>query len=405
MGKTLKLVRYASIEGRGWRRGAAVFSKNGRLKPDVMLLGGAEVHCPKGRFQMRQYRGKNPVYTELGTDPTEVLSRFRVEEAKVSARAAAIAAGLEVVSEDRSRKTLRQFATKFLQMHRDLPHRSDDSVAVYTMVTRSFIEQCRTAFPEQVGKEDVIRWHSWMRNEKKYSDRTAANRYMALRGFLRYCGVDPGKIIPKGVHRLLETYTEKAVNTYEPEVVQKLIDAASSEHRALLWEFAYKTGLRDSELKMVTRYDLHGLDTPEPMLHVKERDEYGSIKDAAERKIELEVTLAVKLRRWLKDNPRKVLLFGTANDKPDTKMLLALKATARRAGLNCGHCSGCLNKQNECHEFTLHRFRRSYTTRMLRATGGDLRTVMERTGHVDLASVMRYLEPEARIREAVAAAF
>lgn len=405
MGKTLKLVRYALIEGKGWRRGAAVFTKNGRLKPDVMLLGGVEVHCPKGHFQIRQYRGKNPFYTELGTDPIEVLSRFRAEEAKVTARAAALAAGLEVVSPDDRRTTLRQYATKFLAMHRDLPHRSDDSVAVYATVTSSFIEQCRTVFPEQVTKEDVIRWHGWMRNQKKYSDRTAANRYMALRGFLRYCGVDPGKIIPKGVHRLLETYTEKAVNTYEPEVVQQLIEAACSEHRALLWDFAYKTGLRDSELKVVTRYDLHGLDTPEPMLHVKERNEYGNIKDAEERRIELHPSLVPKLRKWLEDNPSKVLLFGTRNDQPDTKMLLALKATARRAGLNCRHCSGCKSKRNECSEFTLHRFRRTYTTRMLRATGGDLRSVMERTGHSDLASVMRYLEPDARIREAVASAF
>ena len=77
----------------------------------------------------------------------------------------------------------------------------------------------------------------------------------------------------------------------------------------------------------------------------------------------------------------------------------------RADGLNCGHCKGCLGKNNECREFTLHRFRRTYTTRMLRASGGDLRSVMERTGHSDLASVMRCLEPQAEFRAAVAQAF
>jgi len=405
MNQTVTLVRYASIAGRGWRRGAAVFTKNGRLKPDVMLLAGVEVHCPRGRYQMRQYRGQNPVYTELGNDPADALSRFRAEEAKLKARAAAVAAGLEVTSPADNRRTLRQYATDFLAMHHSLPHRSDDSVSVYTMVTSSFIQQCRAAFPEDVTKEDVIRWHGWMRSELGYGDRTASNRYKALRGFLAYCSVEPGRIIPKGTHKLLRTYTKKVVNAYTPEVVAKLIDAAPSEHRGLLWDFAYKTGLRDAELQRVTRFDLHGLDTAEPMLHVKERDEFGNIKDAEERKIELPLDLAAKLHRWLKGNPGKLLLFGTRNDKPDTKMLLALKATARRAGLNCGHCPGCQSERNECEEFTLHRFRRTYTTRMLRATGGDLRSVMERTGHADLASVMRYLEPQARIREAVAAAF
>ncbi len=405
MNQTVTLVRYASIEGKGWRRGAAVFTKNGRLKPDVMRLGGVEVQCPNGRWQMRQYQGRNPVYTELGEDSTDALNRFRAEESRMQARAAAIAAGLEVLSPSESQKTLKQYAAEFLEMHRNLPHRSDDSVRVYTMVTSTFLKQCNSAFPGQVTKDDVIRWHGWMRNEQKYSDRTASDRYMALRGFLRYCGIEPGRIIGKGTHKLLKTYTKKVVNAYTPEVVQKLIDAATNEDRALLWEFAYKTGLRDSELKMVTRYDLHGLNTAEPILHVKERDEYGNIKDAEERKIELHPALVPKLQRWLNTNPGKILLFGTAKDKPDTKMLLALKVTARRAGLNCGQCPGCRSKRNECKEFTLHRFRRTYTTRMLRATGGDLRSVMARTGHADLASVMRYLEPEARIREAVAAAF
>ena len=86
-------------------------------------------------------------------------------------------------------------------------------------------------------------------------------------------------------------------------------------------------------------------------------------------------------------------------------MLLALKVTARRTGLNCGQCRGCKSTRNECSEFTLHRFRRTYTSRLLKATGGDLRSVMLRTGHEDLESVMRYLAPAAGIRDAVAAAF
>ena len=177
MNDTLTLIRYASVEGKGWRRGAAVFTKNGRLKPDAMRLGGIEVHCPNGRYQSRQYQGKNPIYTELGKDPTDALDRFRAEETKLKARAAAVAAGLEVVSPE-GRKTLRQYAAAFLAMHRNLPHRSDDSLQVYTMVTGSFIKVCKVAFPEDVSKDDVIRWHGWMRNEEKYSDRTAANRYL-----------------------------------------------------------------------------------------------------------------------------------------------------------------------------------------------------------------------------------
>lgn len=156
---------------------------------------------------------------------------------------------------------------------------------------------------------------------------------------------------------------------------------------------------------MITRHDLYGLDADRPTLHVKERDKYGQIKDAEERVIELHPSLVAPLMAWLEANPERVLLFGTNTDKPDGHMLRALKRDARRAGLNCGRCKGCRGKNDECSDYTLHRFRRTYTTRMLRATGGDLRSVMQRTGHSDITSVMRYLERASTIRDAVAAAF
>jgi integrase len=287
-------------------------------------------------------------------------------------------------------------------MHRNLPHRSDDSVRVYTQITSSFLSVCKASYPEQVSKDDVIRWHGWMRGEQGYSDRTCSNYYKSLRGFLRYCKLNPGELIPTGTHRLLQAYTRKTPNSYEPEVVQKLIDA-STDHK-LLWEFAYKTGLREGELMMLTRYDL-SLSGPKPVVHLKERNGLGNIKDLEERGVELHPTLIPKLKAWLEANPKKVLLFGTDGDKQDRKMLRALKRDARRASLNCGHCEGCLSRINECREFTLHRFRRTYVTRMLVATGGDLSTVMKQSGHSDLKSVMRYLAPKSQLTSALAQAF
>jgi integrase len=49
-------------------------------------------------------------------------------------------------------------------------------------------------------------------------------------------------------------------------------------------------------------------------------------------------------------------------------------------------------ERNECEGYTLHRFRRTYITTLLRS-GIDLRTVQAYAGHKDLASTMRYLRP------------
>jgi integrase len=404
LNRSLSLIRYARIDGKGWRRGPVVLTKNGKIKHPCLIYGGVEIEAPNGRYQMVRYGEDKAVYTDLGDNPTDALVKYKAEEAKNKVRVAAVAAGI-TVTENATKKSLKRYAADYLEMHRNLPHRSDDSLRVYTMVTESFIEQAKAVYPEQVTQEDVIRWYGWMQDEAKLCDRTRADRYLALRGFLRYCQLDPKQIVNRGIHQLLQKYTKKLPNQYTPEQVKKLIAASTSIDRALLWDFLYKTGVRDSEAQHITRHDLHGLDTDSPTLHIKERDYLGRIKDAEERVIELHPTLVEPVKRWLKQNPDKQLLFGTINDKPDTKMLLALKATARRAGLNCGRCAGCLSKRKECKDYTLHRFRRTYVSRMLVATHGDLRSVMLRSGHSDLTSVMRYLAPTGGIGKAIVNAF
>jgi integrase len=86
-------------------------------------------------------------------------------------------------------------------------------------------------------------------------------------------------------------------------------------------------------------------------------------------------------------------VLGTKYHKPNTKLLRTLKRMAHNAGLNCGRCEGC-REIKECQEYTLHRFRRTYLTTLLR-NGIDLRTVQAYSGHKDLASTMRYLRPAA----------
>ena len=76
-------------------------------------------------------------------------------------------------------KTLAEYAADFILMHRNLPHRSNDSVRVYRSVTSTFLLMCKAVYPEQITKEDVIGWHASLR--AKYSDRTSALLYVAKR--------------------------------------------------------------------------------------------------------------------------------------------------------------------------------------------------------------------------------
>ena len=135
----------------------------------------------------------------------------------------------------------------------------------------------------------------------------------------------------------------------------------------------------------------HQFDFKAGTLTVRERNEDGfEIKDRAERTLPIPSDLIGHLKEWRDEHGGKLVL-GTGNDTPNWKWLPLLKRLVKQAGLNCGHCTGC-TEQEECERWYLHKFRATYTTFLLRS-GIDARTVMQYTGHSDMATVMRYLSP------------
>ncbi len=51
------LVRYARVEGKGWRRGSIITSRNGRVKNDAMLMGGREYSIDSASPYQVRYKG------------------------------------------------------------------------------------------------------------------------------------------------------------------------------------------------------------------------------------------------------------------------------------------------------------------------------------------------------------
>ena len=153
-----------------------------------------------------------------------------------------------------------------------------------------------------------------------------------------------------------------------------------------------KCGLREQELIHLEWPDI---DEDAHVVRVRGKDEYGvRVKDSERREVPIPDDLLVELRAWKEAHGGKGLVLPTAGGRPNHKMLRALKRLAKAAKLNCGRCGGCKGRNRECQEWTLHKFRRTYCTTLLR-NGFDLRTVQAYMGHADLASTMRYLRPAA----------
>jgi integrase len=126
-------------------------------------------------------------------------------------------------------------------------------------------------------------------------------------------------------------------------------------------------------------------------------------KDKEQRELPLSNDLLQMLQAWKDSHPKTRLVIGTRTDQPNTKLLRTLKRLVHAAGLHCGVCSGC-KERNECEVWFLHKFRATYCTKLLR-TGMDVRTVQALMGHSDLESTMRYLRPSetSAVRDRVAA--
>ena len=250
------------------------------------------------------------------------------------------------------------------------------------LVSSEFLRIVKKTYVDEIRREDLFEFHAAIR-KRRMSDRTVANKHVRAASFLRFAGVAK-EIIPP-----VPRYDETLPTIYTREQIKDIL-AAADPYMRLVIGLALKCGLRDQEIVHLEWPDIH---RPDRVLRVSSKPRYDfRVKDSEERDVPVPDDLMVELERWHAKHPRTRLLLETKKGIPNRKMLRMLKRLAKREGLNCNRCDGCNAALGECQEWTLHKFRRTYCTTLLRS-GLDLRTVQAYMGHADLASTMRYLRP------------
>jgi integrase len=253
---------------------------------------------------------------------------------------------------------------------------------VNRLVTGEFLRGLKKAYVDEVSREDVFDFHAALR-KRKCSDRTVANKHVRVASFLRFAGVDK-EILPP-----VPRYDETLPTMYTREQIADILAVADPFMRLVIG-LALKCGLREQEIVHLEWPDIHVRDK---VLRVSSKPRYDfRVKDSEERDIPVPNDLLAELEAWHKEHPKAGLLLSTERGYPNRKLLRTLKRLAKREELNCNRCDGCKGRLGECQEWTLHKFRRTYCTTLLRS-GLDLRTVQAYMGHADLASTMRYLRP------------
>jgi integrase len=376
------------VDGK-WRRLPAAYGGNGRIRPGYAQVGAQQVEFVSPAYELRLYEDRQAKYIPFKSGATEAdAERKKLEKSpsKTAAKSAAESAGGTFVDKD-DRKTLAKTAAAYI---RDAQQRGAMEAADQARLVNEEFRKLlnRKTYVDEITRDDIFRFHTALR-KRGCSDRTVANKHQRLTSWLRFAGIDKTILppVPKYEETLPTIYTSDEISTI-------LAEAGPYMKMAIL--LALKCGLRDQELMHLEFSDIN---FTEKTLRVQGKPRWNfRVKTHEQRFVPIPDDVLDELKAWKEQHGGKSLILGTKNGNPNTKLLFALKTLARRAKLNCGRCEGCKSKRRECEAYTLHKFRRSYITTLLR-NGIDLRTVQAYAGHKDIASTMRYLRP-ASAREA-----
>jgi integrase len=374
------LIRYKDSGGK-WHRSPAARGKNGRVRPGYAQVGAGQVQVQPYTYDLRIHKGRVSGYVSVGQNAADADAERARREKLASAVAVAADAGLRVDA-DPERETFRAARGRYIS---DAEARgATEAVLQARQVLDEFALVSRRNYIDEVTREDVLRFHEALR-KRGCAPRTVANKHNRLKSFLLFSGMDSKTIPP------MPRYDKELPTVYSAEQIDAIKKAAAPTMRSVIL-LALQCGLREQE---IIHLEWRDLDMKAGVLRVRSKAEWKfQVKDAEERDIPIPTGLLEELKAERQENPKARMVVSGKQDKPEHHLLRSLKRLARAAKLNCGTCDGCKAPHEECREWTLHKFRRTYCTSLLRS-GIDLRTVQAFMGHADMESTMRYLRPAA----------
>lgn len=361
----------------GWKRFPAAIGRNGKVRPHHAQVGTDQINYPDGHYELRSYEDRKTVYRNVGSDAALAAAELQHEIKRQVLHEAAAEAGVKV-EDSPGRVNLRKKADDYID--RQIKRGKVRASQTFKIAVDEFLPAVSVTYADQLRERHILDWYDALRKQGN-SPRTIYNKHVSVFGFLRWCDVDTKKLAAKA-----PAFTEPEVEIYKPEELTMFFASLKKPYQRIVFDVLLKTGLRMQEAMYL---EWHDFDFRRGTLTVRAKDDLGfDIKDKAERTLPIPGDLIDHLKAWQKTHNGRLVL-GTASGKPNDKWLQMLKRSVKRAGLNCGQCKPCRERQ-ECERWYLHKFRATYTTSLLRA-GIDVRTVMEYTGHADMDTVLRYL--------------
>ena len=409
--KTKKVTLMIRVKfGNKWARRQAIYGKNGRVIPGLVIVGDKEVRFHAASYDIRYFVGGQAKYLPAGTNASDAEQLRAHMAAQLSAKAIADAAGLTTeLAPDR--KTIAQ---SMLGYARDrLRELGEDQISKYKYVMRVFKKVCKKVYLDQIVKGDIVAfldllatlpvWHyarpkqSQRRNavqrrarcpvtSKTLSARSAFNYFTLLCKWLKDEGVNPA-IFPEA-----PKFEEPEITIYTAEQLKVMFSLLHGFLRIALG-LMLNCGLRRREAACAYFSDI---DWENRTILVRGKPELNfRVKNYQQRHVPIPDDFFEELVEWRKSHPGQVLIVPTKKGKPHTKLIHHLKRFVYLHGLRCGLCEHCRSGNPECEDWDLHKFRRTYATALVRHV--DLRTAQKYLGHKRITSTERYLRAASAV--------
>jgi integrase len=325
------------------------------------------------------------------------ITEAKTEAAKAQDVLTAVAAGVPVLApggKDGERLTARIAA--YLE-----EVESNKSRATWLAYNRSlelFKESCRRQNVQDVRREDLLAFKTYLRKQDDLGDRAHYNHFLNVSVFFKWA---KHPLIGLGVRKNdWPVKNERVPEEYTSEEIEALLKAAAGTYRGqkrakgekkddrLLLNAFLCSGLRDGEMSHLTYEDIdgkHSLWTVRPKeghtLKTKESQRVVPVGEWLTKKV-----LEQKKAEGKRDGD---VIFPNTLGKPDEHLLRILKRISTKAGL-----TGRVDQ---------HKFRSTAITTWLR-NGSTVPEVMAYCGHVNPATILRYAanvnlqRPEVRNR-------
>ena len=174
---------------KGLRYCPVVFSANGRIKPDYVLLNGKPERHPEGSYYISWYSGTKLNRVSVGKDAATATARHQQKTAELNA----INNGVAVLSDDEAaenehRRTSLENAIDDYLDEIKLTKKPKTLVA-YTKALDYFKASCDKLYLEQVERKDLLKFSAFLRDEKEQSARSVYNKFENVMTFLKWAGI------------------------------------------------------------------------------------------------------------------------------------------------------------------------------------------------------------------------